>query len=69
MIKQLEPILSEREIEVVMKRLNNQHITQTESNYLSRSIRPKLKSAEFAATTNLLSLLDYRRKRYEREEM
>ena len=63
----LEPILSNKEIEVVLKRLNNRHITQTESNYLSRSIRPKLKSAEFAANNGVLSLLGYRRKRYERE--
>ncbi|MCK5282290.1 MAG: nucleotidyltransferase domain-containing protein [Nanoarchaeota archaeon] len=64
----LEPILSRKEIEVVIKRLSNKHITQTESNYLSRSIRPKLKSAEYASDNNLLSLLDYRRKKYEREE-
>jgi len=64
----LEPILSNREIEVVLKRLNNKHITQTESNYLSRSIRPKLKSAEFAVSSELLSLLDYRRKRHERKD-
>ncbi len=64
----LEPILSNREIEVVIKRLDNKHITQTESNYLSKSIRPKLKSAEFAASAELLSLLDYRRRRYERED-
>ena len=68
MINKLQPILSKREIEVVQKRLNNQHITQTESNYLSRSIRQKLKSAEFAASAQLLSLLDYRRKKYERSE-
>ncbi len=68
LIRNLEPILSNKEIEVVLKRLNNKHITQTESNYLSRSIRPKLKSAEFAASTHLLSLLNYRRKRYERED-
>ncbi len=64
----LGPILSRREIEVVMKRLKNKHITQTESNYLSRSIRPKLKAAEFASSNKLLSLLDYRRKKYERED-
>ena len=63
----LEPILSNKEIEVVLKRLNNRHITQTESNYLSRSIRPKLKSAEYAANNNVLSLLGYRRRRYERK--
>ena len=65
---QLSPILSRREIEVVIKRLKNKHITQTESNYLSRSIRPKLKAAEFASSSKLLSLLDYRRNKYERED-
>jgi predicted nucleotidyltransferase len=63
----LKGILSGKEIEVVVKRLRNKHITQTESNYLSRSIRPKLKSAEFAANYGILSLLDYRRKKHERE--
>jgi predicted nucleotidyltransferase len=67
LISKLEPILSNKEIEVVVKRLSNKHITQTESNYLSRSIRPKLKSAEFAANNGILSLLDYKRKRHERE--
>jgi len=66
--QELEAILSKKEIEVVIKRLNNKHITQTESNYLSRSIRPKLKSAEFAASIELFSLLDYRRKKHERED-
>lgn len=65
LITKLEPILSNKEIEVVIKRLNNKHITQTESNYLSRSIRPKLRSAEFVASTELRSLLNYRRKKYE----
>ncbi|MBI4148884.1 nucleotidyltransferase domain-containing protein [Candidatus Woesearchaeota archaeon] len=64
----LEPILSNKEIEVVLKRLQNKHITQTESNYLSRSVRPKLRSAEFAASSGLLSLLGYRRKKYERND-
>ncbi len=64
---ELEPILSKKEIEVVIKRLNNKHLTQTESNYMSRSIRPKLKAARFAANSDILSLLDYRRKKYERE--
>ncbi len=68
LMKELEPILSDKEIEVVLKRLDNKHISQTESNYLARSIRPKLRSAEFAASIELLSLLDYRRKKYERED-
>lgn len=66
-LSELRRILSDREIEVVRKRLQNKHITQTESNYLSRSIRPKLKAAQMATSLRLLSLLDYRRKKYERE--
>lgn len=65
---ELEPILSKKEIEVVIKRLNNKHLTQTESNYMSRSIRPKLKAARFAANSDILSMLDYRRNKYERQE-
>jgi len=64
---ELKPILSNKEIEVVMKRLNNKHLTQTESNYMSRSIRPKLRAAKFASSLDMLSLLDYRRKKHERE--
>lgn len=67
-LKNLEPILSKKEIEVVWKRLNNRSITQTESNYLSRSIRPKLKASEFAVSNKLISLLNYRRKKYERKD-
>lgn len=67
-LTKLESILSRKEIEVIWKRLNNKHITQTESNYLSRSIRPKLRSAEFAVSNRILSLLDYRRKKYERKD-
>tara|TARA_Y100000310_G_C20605260_1_gene775154 strand:+ start:608 stop:1450 length:843 start_codon:yes stop_codon:yes gene_type:complete len=62
-------ILSKREIDVVIKRLGNKHLTQTESNYLSRSIRPKLREAEYASKNNLLSLLDYRRKKHERKNL
>ncbi len=62
----LKPLLSRREIEVVIKRLNNNKISQTESNYLSRSVRKKLYSAQILASLNLLVLLDYRRKKYER---
>lgn len=66
-LNELKQILSDREIEVVRKRLQNKHITQTESNYLSRSVRPKLKAAQIATSLRLLSLLNYRRKKYERE--
>lgn len=61
-------LLSKREIDVVRKRLHNRHLSQTESNYLSRSIRPKLRAAMMVAETKLLSRLDYRRKKYERDE-
>ncbi|MBI2136798.1 nucleotidyltransferase domain-containing protein [Candidatus Woesearchaeota archaeon] len=65
---ELKPILSNKEIEVVVKRLSNKHLTQTESNYMSRSIKPKLKAAKIAANSGILPLLDYRRKKHERQE-
>ncbi len=66
-LEDLRKILSKREIEVVVKRLTNQPINQTESNYLSKSIRPKLKVAQIVTSLNLLSLINYKRKKYERE--
>ncbi len=65
---ELSKILSPRELEVIKKRLKNLPISQTESNYLSHSVRPKLKAAQIVSSINLLSLLDYRRKKYERDE-
>ena len=64
---ELDPILSRREIEVVIKRLENKHITQTESNYLSRSVRPKLRSADYACKNQILDQLAYRRNKHERQ--
>ncbi len=66
LFKDLGRILSRREIDVVRKRLNGKKINQTESNYLSRSVRPKLKAAQKAVSFNLLNKLVYRRKKYER---
>lgn len=67
-LEELGKILSNREIDVIVKRLANKSISRVESNYLSRSIRPKLRAAEIASSLKLLSLLDYRRKKYEREK-
>src|SRR3989338_3137721 len=65
-LKELEPILSRREIEVVWKRLKNGKLKQVESNYI-RNAREKLRAAEFAAKIGLLGLLEYRRRKYERD--
>lgn len=66
---QLSPILSPKEIQTLIKRLKNKPITQTESNYLSRSIRPKLQAAEQAASLNLLPKINYKRKKYQRSDI
>lgn len=68
LVKTLSPILSPKEIQTILKRLKNKPITQTESNYLSRSIRPKLQAAEQATQLNILSKLDYKRKKYQRND-
>ncbi|MBS3100026.1 nucleotidyltransferase domain-containing protein [Candidatus Pacearchaeota archaeon] len=39
-------ILTRKENEVLNKKLNNKKLTQVESNYLSRAIRPKLRNLE-----------------------
>ena len=56
-------LLTGRQFEVVMKRLHNEPLTQVESNYLSKYIRPKLIAAELISNSNLYQLIgDPRRK-------
>ena len=58
-------LLTGRQFEVVMKRLHNEPLTQVESNYLSKYIRPKLIAAELIAKSNLYQLIgDPRRRRF-----
>ena len=56
-------LLTERQFEVVIKRLNNKPLTQVESNYLSRYIRPKLLASEIITKINLYQLIDDPRRR------
>src|SRR3989344_8356195 len=58
-------ILTENENKVLNKRLNNKKLTQVESNYLSRSIRPKLRNLEKLKEVNIeyiLQKIEYNQK-------
>jgi len=50
-------LLTKNENKVLNKKLNNKKLTQIESNYLSRSIRPKLRDLEKARQINVSSIL------------
>ena len=50
-------LLTKNENKVLNKKLNNKKLTQIESNYLSRSIRPKLRNLEKAMQINASSIL------------
>lgn len=55
-------ILTRRETEVIAKKLGNKKLTQQDSNYLSRFIRPKLKEISSMDAKTLLKKLDYNQK-------
>lgn len=57
MIKQ--SILTDREEEVINKKLNNERLTKQDSFYLSVSIRPKLRQMEELVKRNLLERIEY----------
>lgn len=52
-------ILTRKAIEVMNKRLDNKRLTQQDSNYLSRFIRPKLRSMASINAEALLKKLEY----------
>ncbi|MBU0980003.1 MAG: hypothetical protein KJ709_04325 [Nanoarchaeota archaeon] len=54
----LEEIFGRRELETMEKRMAGKPLTQTERNYLSRSIRPKLMAARMATQGGLYQLLE-----------
>jgi len=56
--------LSPREFDTIMKRLEGKKLSQTERNYLSRSIRPKLAAAKILCELHLEDLINNRSKRY-----
>lgn len=49
--------LTKNENNVLNKKLNNQKLTQVESNYLSRAIRPKLRELEETKKIDIVSIL------------
>jgi len=52
-------ILTEKAIEIINKRLGNKKLTQQDSNYLSRFIRPKLRDIALINAEVLLKKLEY----------
>ncbi len=55
-------ILTEREREIIQKKLNDHSLTQNESNILSKSVRPKLKEIIKIHADDLLNKLEYNQK-------
>lgn len=55
-------ILTEREKEVISKKLRNKKLNQQDSNYLSRFVRPKLREISRINAKELLNKLDYNQK-------
>ncbi|MBW2974840.1 nucleotidyltransferase domain-containing protein [Candidatus Woesearchaeota archaeon] len=55
-------LITKREAEVINKRLQNRKLTQQDSNYLSRYVRPKLREMAHIDSRLLLSRLEYNRK-------
>ena len=52
-------ILTDKEMQIINKRLQNKRLTQIERNRLSRSIRPKLKEISKIDSESLLRKLEY----------
>lgn len=50
----LRTLFGKKEIEAMVKKRQGQKLKQTEKNYLSRSVRPKLRAISALAQTNLL---------------
>ncbi len=55
-------ILTKKEVAVMNKRLSNQKLTQQDSNYLSRFVRPKLREMSQIDARALLERLRYKQK-------
>lgn len=65
MDEQNEPLITlfgKVELATIEKKLKGTKLKQTEKNYLSRSIRPKLRAAQLAIGLNLLSRISNRKK-------
>ncbi|MBS3079451.1 nucleotidyltransferase domain-containing protein [Candidatus Pacearchaeota archaeon] len=55
-------IFTKRELEVIHRKMNNTKLNQTDSNYLSRFIRPKLKEIGSLDAKYLLDKMEYNQK-------
>ena len=55
-------IFTKKELEVVEKKMKNKKLTQTDSNYLARFIRPKLREIALIDAKFLLDKLEYNQK-------
>jgi len=55
-------ILTNREIDVINKKLNNKRLNQQDSNYLSKYVRPKLREIASINAEALLKRLEYNQK-------
>ena len=55
-------IFTKRELEVIHRKMNNTKLNQTDSNYLSRFIRPKLKEVGSLDAKYLLDKMEYNQK-------
>lgn len=62
MISKTSLLLTKRELEVIEKKLKKMKLTQQDSNYLSRYVRPKLKEMSLIDSKLLLRKLEYNQK-------
>lgn len=60
--KEIERLLGEVEIDTIIKKIKGQKLKQTERNYLSRSVRPKLRCAKLITELDILSPIEQRKK-------
>ena len=55
-------IFTDKELKVINKKMNNKKLNQTDSNYLYKFIRPKLKEIESIDAKYLLDKMEYNQK-------
>ena len=60
--KSMQKIFGHVEIQTIIKKIEGKPLKQTERNYLSRSIRPKLRAAALVTQENILSEINAKKK-------
>ncbi|MFH0700959.1 MAG: hypothetical protein V2A62_00820 [Candidatus Woesearchaeota archaeon] len=65
----LRKLFGKVEIETILKRIRHQPLSQVERNYLSRSVRPKLRAIQEMFHFNLLKTIDPQREKNSRQEI